>query len=79
MQEIQIMTMAERLLEVGSQLPPPALAELIDFAEFLRQKTALHQSSGSGSLLELMGGLENSATFAGSPLEIQRKMRHEWD
>jgi len=55
------------------------LAELIDFAEFLRQKTALHQSSGSGSLLELMGGLENSATFAGSPLEIQRKMRHEWD
>jgi len=73
------MTMAERLLEVGSQLPPPALAELIDFAEFLRQKTALHQSSGSGSLLELMGGLENSATFAGSPLEIQRKMRHEWD
>lgn len=73
------MTMAERLLEVGSQLPPPALAELIDFAEFLKQKTALHQPLNRGSLLELRGGLENSVTFAGTPLEIQEKMRHEWD
>lgn len=28
------MTMAEQLYEVGSKLPPPALAELLDFAEF---------------------------------------------
>lgn len=37
------MTMSERLLEVGSQLPPPALAELIGFVEFLRQKATFQQ------------------------------------
>lgn len=73
------MTMTERLLEAGSQLPPQALAELIDFVEFLKQKSALHQSRSRGSLLELSGGLENSVAFAGKSLEIHGKMRHEWD
>ncbi len=34
------MTMAEQLYEVGSKLPPSALAELADFAEFLQRKCA---------------------------------------
>lgn len=32
------MTMVDQLYEVGSQLPPRALAELLDFAEFLRHR-----------------------------------------
>ena len=73
------MTMVEQLYEVGSKLPPPALAELLDFAEFLRQKSLPPQSAQRVSLAELGGGLEDSATFAGSPLELQEKMRREWD
>lgn len=72
------MTMAEQLYEVGSKLPPPALAELLDFAEFLRQKCAPPYPAQRISLAELRG-LEDSPTFAGSPLSIQKKMRREWD
>ena len=73
------MTMVEQLYEVGSKLPAPALAELLDFAEFLRQKSLPPQAGKLVSLAELGGGLEDSATFAGSPLELQEKMRREWD
>ena len=73
------MTMVEQLYEVGSKLPAPALAELLDFAEFLRQKSLPPKSGQRVSLAELGGGLEDSATFAGSHLELQEKMRREWD
>lgn len=73
------MTMVEQLYEVGSKLPPPALAELLDFAEFLRQRTLPPQSAQQMSLAELGGGLEDSATFQGSPLALQEEMRREWD
>lgn len=73
------MTMAERLYELGSKLPPPALAELLDFAEFLRQKCVPSSALARVSLAELRGGLEDSATFAGSPLSLQEKMRREWN
>lgn len=51
------MTMAEQLYEVGSKLPPPALAELLDFAEFLRQKCAPPYPAQRISLAELRGGV----------------------
>ena len=73
------MTMVERLYEVGSKLPPPALAELLDFAEFLRQKNMPAQSAQGMCLAELQGGLEHSTTFAESPMKIQENMRREWD
>ena len=73
------MTMVEQLYEVGSKLPPPALAELLDFAEFLRQRNVQPQSATSMKLAELAGGLEDSVTFAGSPMELQEKMRSEWN
>lgn len=73
------MTKVEQLYEVGSKLPPSALAELLDFAEFLQQKCTPLISPRHEFLEELKGGLENSLTFAGSPLAIQEKMRGEWD
>ena len=73
------MTKVEQLYEVGRKLPPPALAELLDFAEFLHQKNLPPKLTPHMPLAELGGGLENSAAFAGSPIEIQEKMRREWD
>ena len=72
------MTMTERLYEVGKDLPPTALAELLDFAEFLRQKNC-RGGVATGMLATLKGGLEESTTFAGSPLAIQEHLRNEWD
>jgi hypothetical protein len=74
------MPLIEQLYRVSSQLPPDDLAELLDFAEFLQQKSRnrmpmLH----AARLADLAGGLEQSTTFSGEPLRIQEAMRHEWD
>lgn len=74
------MATVDRLYEVSSELSPSALAELIDFAEFLRERKAPLALAGQHvPLLDLAGGLEDSSTFTGSPLALQEKMRHEWD
>ena len=72
-------TTAERLLETAQALPEPLLAEVLDFAEFLRARHAKAASeSGSRDLLDLCGGLEHSETFRESPEVIQRRLRDEW-
>ena len=74
------MTTAERLYQVTQQLPEPMLAELLDFAEFLRQRKSPEAGqAGNQSLLELQGGLEASVAFADDPLLIQKRMRDEWN
>jgi len=73
------MTMAEQLYAVGSSLPPAALSELLDFAEFLRQRCTPAPTKQQALLTDLMGGLEDSTTFTGLPLAIQEKLRREWD
>ena len=73
------MTTSERLYQAVQDLPEPAIAELLDFAEFLREKTIHGYAHPSDVLLvDLMGGLESSATFAGDPLAIQEQLRDEW-
>ncbi len=70
------MTTTEKLYKAVQDLPEPVIAELLDFAEFLRSKTRDKSANSSDKLLvDLMGGLENSVTFAGDSLEISRKMR----
>jgi len=72
-------TTTERLLEAAQALPEPLLAEVLDFAEFLRAKHAKAASdSGGPDLLELCGGLERSETLQASPEVIQRRLRDEW-
>lgn len=74
------MTTVERLYQLTREMPEPMLAELVDFAEFLRQKNPVITLPANGlSLLALGGGLENSTTFAGNPVQIQERMRNEWD
>ncbi len=73
------MTTTEKLYKAVEGLPEPVIAELLDFAEFLRSKTHNRTANSSDDLLaDLMGGLENSATFAGDSLAIQKRLRDEW-
>ena len=72
-------TTSERLFETVQTLPEPLLAEVLDFADFLRarQLNMLTQPDNI-SLASLCGGLENTQTFCGSPLAIQQQLRNEW-
>ena len=70
------MTTTEKLYEAVQDLPEPVIAEILDFAEFLRSKMRNRSAiSNNGLLLDLMGGLENSVTFAGESLVIQKRLR----
>jgi len=61
-------------------MPEPILAELLDFAEFLRGKMSDRDALSTNKLLDdLRGGLENSTTFSGDPLLIQKRLRDEWN
>lgn len=72
------MTTAEKLYKTMQDMPEPILAKLLDFAEFLRGKMSAKQAYSNDELLaDLVGGLENSATFAGDPLVIQKRLRDE--
>ena len=73
------MSTIERLYKLSSTLPPAALAELLDFAEFLHQKNMLPQPDKPFRLIDMAGGLEHSACFAGEPLAVQEALRREWD
>ena len=74
------MTTTEKLYKTVQDMPEPILAELLDFAEFLRGKMVSRQTLQSNELLiDFAGGLENSTTFAGDPLVIQKRLRDEWN
>jgi hypothetical protein len=73
------MTTTEKLYQAVQDLPEPVIAEILDFAEFLRAKMRNKAALASDELLlDLMGGLENSVTFAGESLLIQKRLRDEW-
>jgi Protein of unknown function (DUF2281) len=72
-------TTTERLLKTAQTLPEPLLAEVLDFAEFLRARHGrAEDAAAQHSLLQMCGGLKDSAVFAKDPLEIQRRLRDEW-
>jgi len=72
-------TTAEKLWEATRTLPEPLLAEVLDFAEFLRLKRSpIEPIASSLRLSDLSGGLEGSLTFNADPMVIQRTLRDEW-
>ena len=74
------MTTAEKLYETVKNLPEPIIAELLDFAEFLRVRKIPGSVQVNDELLSaLQGGLENSTTFADDPLAIQERLRNDWN
>lgn len=73
------MTTTEKLYKAVQNLPEPVIAEILDFAEFLRSKLRNKSVTTSDELLlNLTGGLENSVTFTGEPMLIQKRLRDEW-
>ena len=74
------MTTAEKLYNTAKELPEPVIAEILDFAEFLRKKRAVGDvAARKEMLIDLAGGLENSKTFSGDLLGIQKRLRDEWE
>lgn len=74
------MTTTEKLIKTVQNMPEPVLAELLDFAEFLRSKMSNNKPhSKEKLLLDIKGGLEHSVTFEGDPLVIQKRLRDEWN
>lgn len=74
------MTTMEKLYATVKNLPESEIAELLDFAEFLREKRhSRHTQVSDELLIELKGGLENSTAFADNPLVIQERLRDEWN
>ena len=72
-------TTAEKLLEATRTLPEPLLAEVLNFAEFLRTKSGFTANAEpSQRLSALCGGLEFSVAFGADPMTIQRQLRDEW-
>ena len=80
-------TTVENLWAATQALPEPLLAEVLDFAEFVRLKHQKQQAAQphasltcqpAVSLADLQGGLEASATFAGDAVALQRQLRDEW-
>lgn len=71
------MTTPDSVYSAIKQLPQPMLEEVMDYIEFLQYKNQ-PKSAPSTSLSALKGGLENSKTFAGDPVAIQKELRDEW-
>ena len=74
------MSTTSRLYEAIKDFPDPVLAEIVDFAEFLRERRLkLHSASSDEPLIKLAGGLKKSQSFADDPLVLQTRMRDEWN
>ena len=69
---------SRKLYKTAKKLPEPVVAEILDFAEFMRKKMAVERASGKEMLIDMAGGLETSTTFSGDPSEIQQRLRDEW-
>ncbi|MDZ7852549.1 MAG: DUF2281 domain-containing protein [Halomonas sp.] len=73
------MTLTNDIVQQIERLPEPLQKEVIDFVEFLQSKhCVMPDQSSADSLLQLKGGLESSMTFIGDDVEIQEKLRDEW-
>jgi Protein of unknown function (DUF2281) len=76
------MGVMDKIAEAIKDLPEPLAREVLDFAEYLKARTASQSGDGpphaSQPLTQLAGGLAQSDLFAGNPVDIQRKLRNEW-
>lgn len=73
------MTIADTVYEKLKAAPPEIAKEVLDFLEFLEAKAQQKPEQPARSWDEFMGVLKDSKVFEGDPVEIQRKMRAEWD
>ena len=73
------MSTTTRLQDAIKGFPDVVLAEVVDFAEFLREKKIKsHAPAQDEPLIALAGGLEQSNTFGENPIALQKRLRDEW-
>lgn len=73
---------AEDIYKQLKNAPDELVYEVGDFTEFLMKKYQSEKKitiKASVTLESFKGILKNSPSFEGDPLEIQEKMRNEWD
>lgn len=81
------MGVMEKISEAVKDLPEPLAREVLDFAEYLKSKADSKGVLVSGKdrpqvakpLASLIGTLSESKLFAGNPVDIQHKLRNEWN
>ncbi len=73
------MSNAQRLIELAHELPEPILGEVLDFAEYLKQKQPTATLAQKSSFATYFGCLKDAPLFGGGdPLEAQKELRDEW-
>ena len=72
---------AKIIYEQLKNAPEDLVEEVGDFTSFLIQKyqTETKETETSLTLDAFKGILKNSSSFEGDPLEIQQKIRNDWD
>ena len=73
------MTIADTIYAKLKAAPPEVAREVLDFLEFLEAKAKRSPVKSARSWDEFTGLLSGSKTFSGDPVEMQRKLRDEWD
>ena len=76
------MTIVDKIYEKLRNADPAIAQEVLDFLEFLESRKAPAQDAIKDGTLgweASFGSLKDSKAFAGDPVEIQRKLRDEWE
>ncbi len=72
------MTTQAHAISLLKSLPEPLLAEVVDFAEFLKLKTRAQPQAKKRTFAHYAGKLVGSPHFNEDPVELQRAWRNEW-
>ena len=73
------MTIADTVYEKLKAAPPEVAQEVLDFLELIEARSKQTPSGPARTWDEFMGRLRESQLFAGDPLDLQRRLRDEWD
>lgn len=73
------MSIADTVYEKLKTASPEMAQEVLDFLEFLENKGKRQPVVQRRSWDEFTGTLKGSKLFEGDPVDIQRRMRAEWD
>lgn len=72
------MTKVEKIYEKLKDAPEDVVQQVLDFIGYLEFKKRF-PGKPKRSMRDYEGCLKDSKAFAGDPVEIQRKLRAEWD
>jgi len=73
------MSTAETIYELVKTMPEEQAVIVLRLAETLQQRQTEKPPEQEKSLLDFFGILKDSPSFNGDPVEIQRRLRSEWD